>query len=426
MHFDTLQGWLDWQATLHPDPIDLGLERVAGVWSRLHPGPFPCPVISVAGTNGKGSSVAFLEAILTAAGYRTASYTSPHLERYNERIRLQGEPVSDRRICTAFERVERARGKTSLTYFEFGTLAALEIFAAERPAVAILEVGLGGRLDAVNIIDPDVALITGVALDHTEWLGRDLESIGREKAGIMRPGRPVVFGGEHPPRSVLAQARALGAPLQRAGRDYRWRPLEGGWEWRSGERLRQGLPLPRLRGRCQLANAAAVLAVLALLEETLPVDQQAIRAGLQAAAPAGRFQVLPGAPVLVLDVAHNPQAAGELRDNLERMPVPGPTVALFAMLGDKAVEAVAGRLAGCIDRWCVTGLEDRRGIPAGTLAARLAAGGVETGNILPCGDPGQALERARSEAGENGRVLVFGSFLLVGAVLGLLRERGEL
>jgi dihydrofolate synthase/folylpolyglutamate synthase len=418
--FDTLEAWLHWQSTLHPSGIELGLERVARVWVRLHPGSFPCPVITVAGTNGKGSSVAFLEAILQAAGYRTGSYTSPHLERYNERIRLQGEPVPNRRICRAFEQVERVRGDSSLTYFEFGTLAALEIFAEARPEVVILEVGLGGRLDAVNIIDPDVALITTVDIDHTEWLGEEREPIGREKAGIMRQGRPVVYGGGDPPESLLQTAQELGASLYVAGRSYHWRRIGESWEWRCGEQIRHALPIPHLRGGFQLGNAAAALMVLSLLR-LLPVDQQAVRTGLQQARLEGRFQVVPGNPMIILDVAHNPQAARVLAANLGEMPGSGRTLAVFGMLADKAVEAVVDIVSPRIDHWYVAGLQDVRGVSGAALARRLGSTGIDQGRIDVCQGPETAMTAARQAAVAMDRVLVFGSFVIVGAVLRLLR-----
>lgn len=421
MPFETLDAWLHWQSTLHPSSVELGLERVEKVWAQLYPGPFPCRVITVAGTNGKGSSVAFLDAILQAAGYSTGSYTSPHLECYNERIRLQGEAVSDQRICQAFERVERVRSDTSLTYFEFGTLAALEIFARARPEVVILEVGLGGRLDAVNIIDPDVALITTVDIDHTEWLGEDRELIGREKAGIMRRCRPVVYGGEDPPESVVRAAQQLEAPLYVASRAFHWRRMTGGWEWRGDGQVRHALPIPHLRGGFQLDNAAAALMVLSLLRLWLPVNQQAVRTGLQQARLDGRFQVIPGDPTTILDVAHNPQAARALAESLGDMPCAGRTFAVFGMLSGKAVEAVAETVSPWIDHWYVTGLQDTRGLSGTSLASRLGGTGIEGDRVDVCLDPEAALAAAHIAAGPMDRVLVFGSFVIVGAVLRLLR-----
>lgn len=420
MRFDTLDEWLDWQSGLHPSAIDLGLERVASVWRRLHPTPFPCPVISVAGTNGKGSCVAFAEAILSAAGYRVGSYTSPHLRRYNERIRVVREEVDDARICRAFERIDQARGATSLTYFEFGTLAALDIFAAAGLDAVVLEVGLGGRLDAVNIIDADVALITTVDLDHVEWLGATREEIGREKAGIMRPGAPVVFATGDPPRSVREQARRLGARLLVSGEAFGYRATEQGWEWRAGERVRRSLPIPQLRGAHQLDNAAAVLMVLESIGHRLPVDQQAVRTGLQDLRLRGRFEIVERSPLVILDVAHNVEAARSLRDNLRRMYSPGPTVAVFAMLGDKDLPGVARLLAPLIDHWYAAPLRGARSLSVARLLEGLSAAGVDPAQQSGCPYLAGALEAARTAAGEEGRVVAFGSFYTVGGVLGLL------
>ncbi len=418
MRFATLDQWLDWQGTLHPREIELGLERVAAVWRRLRPDGLGCPVISVAGTNGKGSSVALLEAILGAAGYRTASYTSPHLVRYNERIRLDGEPVDDARLCHAFDRVDRARGEIPLTYFEFGTLAALEIFADAAPEVALLEVGMGGRLDAVNVIDADVALITTIGLDHTAWLGDTLEQIAREKAGIMRPGRPAVCADPAPPASLPDHAKRQGVPLDLAGRDFGWRREAEGWSWWGGGSRRSALPLPALRGGYQLQNAAAVLMVLERLKERLPVDQQAVRAGLQQVRLQGRLQVLPGEPTVILDVAHNPQAAAALARDLDRMAHAGRTLALFGMLADKDVAAVATELAERIDRWYVATLDpSERGQEAEAVAAGLRQGGVPGRSIDCFGTPGEALLAALAAAAPEDRLVGFGSFHLVGALL---------
>jgi len=420
MRFDTLDAWLDWQSQLHPSEIKLGLERVAGVWARLHPDTFPCTVITVAGTNGKGSSVAFLEAILSAAGYRVGCYTSPHLIRYNERIRVDRQEVSDARICQAFQRVDDARGEVALTYFEFGTLAALEIFATSALDVVILEVGLGGRLDAVNIIDPDLALITTVDIDHVEWLGSSREAIGREKAGIMRPGIPVVYGGDDPPDAVRQEAARLGARLLVAGEDFDYRQTEQGWGWRSGERARHSLPQPYLRGRFQLQNAAAVLMALELLSDLLPVDQRAVRSGLQGVRLPGRFEVVAQAPAVILDVAHNAEAATALLANLKDMFCTGPTVAVFAMLGDKDVESVARILHPAIDHWYPAPLEGARSVPVETLGEGLKSAAVSADQITLSDSLSQALALAKAQAGPDGRVVVFGSFYTVGGVAGLL------
>ena len=423
MRFRTLDQWLDWQRGLHPREIELGLERVGRVWRRMCPAGLPGPVISVAGTNGKGSSVALLEAILGAAGYRTGCYTSPHLVRYNERIRLNGEPVDDDRLCHAFDRVDRARDGIPLTYFEFGTLAALAIFADAAPEAVILEVGLGGRLDAVNVVDADAALITPINLDHTAWLGDTVEQIAREKAGIMRPARPAVCTSARPPRSLLDHAREHGVPLDLAGRDFGWQPEPDGWSWWGGGARRRALPLPALRGRCQLDNAAAVLMLLARLKQRLPVDQQAVRNGLQGVRLPGRFQVLPGEPVIVLDVAHNAGAAVVLADNLRQMAHPGRTLAVFGMLADKDAGAVARALEGVIDHWLVTGLDQAdRGQDADSVARQLLDAGVPPLRVDRFATPDQALAAARERALPGDRLLIFGSFLLVGELLDQLQQ----
>jgi len=418
MRFQTLDQWLDWQTDLHPREIELGLERVEQAWQRLHRSELICPVITVAGTNGKGSCVALLDAILQAAGYRTASYTSPHLIRYNERIRLSGDAVEDFRLCQAFQRVDQARLDIPLTYFEFGTLAALEIFAEAAPDVVILEVGLGGRLDAVNIVDPDVALIASIGIDHTAWLGNTLEQIAREKAGIMRSGVPAVYGAPNPPASLIEYAAEHGVPLDLAGRDFGFQHHAGGWNWWGGGERRQALPMPALRGEYQLQNAAAVLMVLAHLRERLPVDQQAVRSGLQSVSLRGRFQILPGEPLIILDVAHNAEAARVLADNLQQMFCHGRTLALFGMLADKDVEAVVAVMAPLVDHWFLTGLgEGARGQDVDQLAARMIRSGVPASSISCLQSAEQALVAARQQAGAEDRLLVFGSFYLVGQVL---------
>ncbi len=417
MRFQSLEAWLQWQSGLHPNEIELGLERVAKVWRRLHQDPLPFKIITIAGTNGKGSSAAFLEAILLAAGYRTGCFTSPHLIRYNERIRVDGEEVGDEAICQAFERIDRARGEATLTFFEFGTLAALEIFTCQPLDAVILEVGLGGRLDAVNIMDADVALITSIGIDHTEWLGQTLNEIAREKAGIMRGDRPAVFAGREAPDALLQAAREKEVPIRLAGRDFSCQVSENSWDWSSAGVSRRALPLPHLRGAFQLRNASAVLMVLTLLQEVLPVDQGAIRRGLQAALIKGRFQVIAGDPVTILDVAHNTQAAEALAGNLRQMYCSGRTLAVFGMLSDKDVTGVAQLLSPLIDHWHLTEIESARGMRVEMLAGKLRSAGVESPAISRHNHPAAALQAAREEAGEGDRLLVFGSFYLVGDIL---------
>lgn len=415
MRFDTLDAWLAWQATLNPRTIELGLERVGAVWQRLGAPPIAATVITVAGTNGKGSSVAYLEAILQAAGYRTGCYTSPHLQRYNERIRIDRMEIDDARICAAFAAIDEVRGEIALTYFEFGTLAALWLFAAADLDAAILEVGLGGRLDAVNLIDTDLALITGIALDHTDWLGPDREAIGREKAGILRGGRPAVYAGEDIPDSIRNHARELSAPLYVAGADYRVLRQGDAWLWQGRDRTRAALPPPALRGRSQYANAAGVIQALELLRERLPVDQSALRSGLLGVQLAGRFEVRPGAPTWILDVAHNPQAIAALCEQLGDMYCAGDTWLVLGMLADKDVAKVADILAPRVDHWNLAGLtQDARGLSAADLAARVHM--AQPGHTLTLhADVATAMGAIAQRAKAQDRVLVCGSFHTVGA-----------
>ena len=410
MRFSTLEEWLRWQERLHPHAIDLGLERVATVWRRLDASLERAVVISVAGTNGKGSTIALLDAILRNAGYRTGCYTSPHLLRYNERILLGGEAVTDEALLESFGAVERAREGEALTYFEFGTLAALWLLAREEVEVALLEVGLGGRLDAVNVVDADLAMITSIGLDHQQWLGDELEAIGREKAGIFRPGRPAVFSAPSMPASVAEVADSLGTPLYRNGIDFHLGRGGGDWSWRSRRRRFEGLPLPALPGRHQLDNAAGVLMALELLSPRLPLEEEALRRGLRQVRLAGRAQRLQREGVeWLFDVAHNPQAARALADLLRESPVEGRTLALLGMLGDKDAAAVIRALEPQVDRWHYLSLEGERGRSARTLA------GIRPGRLHDSVAEGMAALRAEARPGD--RVVVFGSFVTVGEAL---------
>jgi len=416
MRFDNLADWLRWQETLHPSAIELGLDRVAAVWAGLA-GDWPVPpVITIAGTNGKGSCAAMLEAIYAAAGYRTACYTSPHLLRYNERIRIDGEEIGDAELCAAFARVDAARGDTSLTYFEFGTLAALDLFARARPDVAILEVGLGGRLDAVNIIDPDVALITTIGMDHMAWLGDSLEAIAAEKAGILRTGRPAVIGHRQPARAITERAEALGSPLSVLGRDFDWERDGAGWRWRGPRGRAVALPTPAMRGVYQLDNAAAVLMALDRLSGRLPVPVSAQRQGLQRARVPGRFQVIPGAPTWLLDVAHNAPAAEALAQALTSFTCAGRLHAVLGVMRDKDAAAIALPVAARVVSWHLGQAAGERALPAEELRLRLAQAGI--GSELTA-YPGleQALAGASAAAAPDDAVLVFGSFTTVEAAL---------
>jgi len=417
MRFSTLDAWLAWQESLHPSHIELGLERIATVLLRLHAQPPPFPVITVAGTNGKGSSVAMLEAILRAAGYQVGTYTSPHLVRYNERVRLNGEPVSDALLMESFARIDAARAETSLTYFEFGTLAALDIFYRDAPDVVVLEVGLGGRLDAVNVIDPTVALITSISIDHADWLGDDRESIAIEKAGIMRAGQPVVFSGRDMPVSLAQRARELKANLAVLGRDFHFQRRERDWRWWADTQPGVTLPHPALQGEHQFENAAGVLMVLHQLAEQLPVSLEATRQGLQHVALPGRFQVIAAAVPWVLDVAHNPDGIARLADHLAATPVTGRTLAVFGMLQNKDACAAIQQLHTQIDVWFTANLSSPSGARAVDLAELILQ---QTGSkrVTACEDVEEACDAAIAEARDGDRILVCGSFYTVAAALG--------
>lgn len=424
----SLSAWLAHLESLHPKGqagIELGLERVARVKAALGQTQH-CPVIVVGGTNGKGSVCAYLENILDRAGLKVGCYTSPHLLHYNERVKLNGQPASDGALCRAFARVEAARGEESLTYFEFGTLAAWEVFAAAGVDAVILEVGLGGRLDAVNIYDADAAIVTGIALDHTDWLGPTREHIGFEKAGIFRSGRPALCADRQPPQSLLDHAAAIGADLKLIGRDFGFeKSAEDRLQWRywskQGEAMqRRSLAFPGLRGSAQLANASVVLATLDALKDRLPVTMGAIRRGLIETELPGRFQVLPGQPTVVLDVAHNPQAATVLADNLGNMGFFDRTHAVVGMLGDKDIAATLAALKGKVDYWHLADLAVPRGASAAALATAVAGLG---GEVVCHADPATAYGKALEQAADNDRILVFGSFYTVADVLRLLAQR---
>jgi dihydrofolate synthase/folylpolyglutamate synthase len=415
----TLEGWLAYLETLHPRAIALGLERVALVHSRMD-AVLACPVITVTGTNGKGSTCAMLEAVYRCAGHRTGRYTSPHLVRYNERVEVDGQAQSDDALIAAFSAVVEARGDVPLTYFEYGTLAALAIFARARLAVAVLEVGLGGRLDAVNIVDADVAVVTSVDIDHVDYLGPTREDIGREKAGIFRAGRPVCADPD-PPASLVAHASALGAPIVQLGRDYGYLAQDRQWQyWGPGGR-RHGLPFPALRGAYQLANASTALAAVDLLRERLHVGAGAIREGLVGVELPGRFQVLPGLPTIVLDVAHNPHAARALAATLAAMGRFPRTIAVFGILADKDVGGVIAAMRERIDLWFVATLPGPRGASAAAVAGALVEAGVATEATRTFDDVGAAFAAARAEASDADRITVFGSFLTVAAALAAAR-----
>ncbi len=420
MRFNSLADWLDWQQSLNPRSIDLGLQRVAEVLQQLQlSADFPCPVITLAGTNGKGSTVALVESILSESGLKVGCYTSPHILTYNERIRLQQQPVSDALLCQAFEAIDQARGALPLTFFEFGTLAALLIFVQQQVDVAVLEVGLGGRLDAVNVIDADVAVITSIDIDHVEWLGADRESIAREKAGIMRAVRPAIIAFDDPPASLLQHADTLGATLIRKGIDYQFdRSADAGWQLQSTSIMLQQLPVPALQGEFQLQNAAAaILAIEALRDKAGQilegVTPQTIAQGLQRVQLAGRFQQLVQQPPVWVDVAHNRQSAEVLAQLLQQTaPASANTIAVVAMLADKAVDEVLQMMQPVVDCWCSAGLDVARGLAAKNMAqaVRELHAGVR---LSACETVAEACAQALDQAAANDRIIVFGSFYTV-------------
>lgn len=412
-----LQDWLAHCEQLHPQAIDMGLGRVQAVAARmaLH---FDCPVITVAGTNGKGSTCAMLEAILLESGYRTGVYTSPHLVHFEERCRIHGQSVSADALAQAFAQVEAARGDVSLSYFEFSTLAILQLLSQAGLDVAILEVGLGGRLDAVNIIDPDCAVITSIDIDHTSFLGTDREQIGFEKAGIMRAGKPVVVSDPVPPDSVIAHAAALGADLWRFGQDFNFSGDKLQWAWAGRGRRYSGMAYPALRGANQLVNASGVLAALEVLRPRLPVTAQAVRNGLAMVELPGRFQIVPGEPVLVLDVAHNPHSVAALAANLDAMGFYPTTHAVFGAMADKDLQVMMERVGPVIDRWYFTDLPVPRAATAAQLQQHWQAQNRRADAASSThASPEAALQAAIAAANPADRIVVFGSFYTVGGVL---------
>ncbi|MBW8373938.1 bifunctional tetrahydrofolate synthase/dihydrofolate synthase [Stenotrophomonas sp.] len=416
----TLSDWLGYIEQQHPAIIDMGLDRVRTVAQAMGLGAPAERSIVVGGTNGKGSTVAFIEAIARAAGWKVGAYTSPHLLRYNERVRIDGQDASDEALMAAFNAIEDARGDTTLTYFEYGTLAALQLFAQAGLDLAVLEVGLGGRLDAVNIVDGDVAVITTVDIDHSDWLGEDREAIGTEKAGIIRGWKPVILGEIDPPSSVLARAYLVGANAIRGGSDFFAEAIDGErWRWRDvGFRIE--LPQPALRGPIQRANAATAIAALRALDRPLP--RTAFIEGVAAARIRGRLQAVDhdGVEVLV-DVGHNPQAARELATALKASRVTGDTIAVFAALQDKDAAGVVDALADQVQQWHLAGLEGARAQSAGELQARLA--GTAAAAATPHASVEDALQHALTQAKAGDRVLVFGSFHTAAQALQMLDPR---
>ena len=417
---ESLEGWLGLLEARHGQSIQLGLDRVRAVRDALDL-PQTCPVFTIGGTNGKGSTCALLEAVLLAAGYRVGLYTSPHLLKYNERVRIDGRDASDEALVAAFAEVERARGEIPLTYFEHGTLAAWVAFCRAGLDAIILEVGLGGRLDAVNVFEPDCAIVTSVAMDHMDYLGDTREAIGFEKAGIFRAGRPAICSDPMPPASLVAHAEAIGARLWVTGRDFGFAGDQNQWAfWLAGGSRRGGLAYPALRGTNQLLNASAVMAACEAVREILPVPMQAIRQGFMLVELPGRFQVLPGRPAVVLDVAHNPQAAGVLNENLASMGYFPETWAVLGMLGDKDVAGVVRLLRDRVDHWLLASLPGPRGLSAARLAEILREVGV-SGDVREHDSPQATYQVAREGAAEGDRIVIFGSFLTVADVLAVVK-----
>jgi dihydrofolate synthase/folylpolyglutamate synthase len=418
----SLPDWLAMLETRHSETqINMGLDRVQAVKARMQLA-FTCPVVMVAGTNGKGSTCAMLESVLLRAGYKVGLYIKPHFLDFNERARVLGEMASDEQLVASFNAVEAVRGDTPLTYFEFTTLAILHLLSQANLDVAILEVGLGGRLDAVNVIDADVAIVTSVDIDHTDYLGDTREAIGFEKAGIFRAGKAAICSDPVPPQSLIDHATAIGADLWLMGRDFNYSGDKQQWNYGGREQRRNSLAYPSLRGANQILNATAVLAALEVLRLKLPVGAQEVRTGLVTVELPGRFQVLPGRPSVILDVAHNPHAAAALNQNLGNMGYHPYTYAVFGSMHDKDIDGVLAAMSEHVDHWCLAGLPSPRAATASELAAKVQImledkpdSSEHTVSIFD--DPAQAFANAMSRAGENDRIVVFGSFLTVAGVM---------
>ncbi|MDH5446434.1 MAG: bifunctional tetrahydrofolate synthase/dihydrofolate synthase [Gammaproteobacteria bacterium] len=416
MRFKTLVEWLNWQESLHPQTIELGLERVSEVFQRLHSDPPPFKIITVAGTNGKGSTVALLESILRAAGYKTGAYTSPHLLEYNERISLNGAHASDEQICQAFDRIDQARGDTSLTYFEFGTLAALDIFYQAELDIAILEVGLGGRLDAVNIVDSDIAIITSIGLDHTDWLGDNRESIAREKAGIMRQNRPVICSEQDIPQTIYKEAERRGSELFCLGREFHYELYEEFWSWSGPEEESINLPFPIQTGAHQLRNASAVIMALNLLAESFPVRYEHIQQGLTSAQLAGRLQHLQDKQNWLVDVAHNTQSIEALAAHFKSDSTEKQVHAVVGMLKDKDIRSNLMTMQDVVTDWYCVELAGPRGASAEELKQVLQ--NFVPADTIQCFDNvPSAMQAVENRANSEDVRLVFGSFYTVAEAL---------
>lgn len=422
MRFDSLKDWLDWQESLHPLAIDLGLERAAQVYHALNPDCLKPPTISVAGTNGKGSCIAYLEAIYRAQGYRVGAYSSPHILKYNERIKIDGKPVSDELICEAFARIESVRGNTSLSYFEFGTLAALDIFRRSGLDIQLLEVGLGGRLDAVNIVDPDVSLISSIGIDHVDWLGATREAIGQEKAGIFRADTPAIIGDCDPPKSLLQSAIDKDARLYCIGKDFGYKKQTTTWDWFAGVRHISQLPEPGLKGEHQYRNASAVILAVEVLAKSLPVSDVSIRTGLKNTRLLGRFQLINDKIPVLLDVGHNPEAVKTLVDYLN-MTFPGKRIhAVFSMMKDKDIAGVLEIMNPVVYDWFFAPLANPRAATEPLMREIFSQSPVTRVSFGFTGFA-DAFNAAKNQSMENDLLLVFGSFFLVSDCLNEFEKR---
>lgn len=429
--FDDLDSWLSHLEKAHPVGIDMGLHRINQVKDQLGLN-FSCPVITVAGTNGKGSTCAFLESILHSAGYRVGCHTSPHFLKFNERARINSEQVSDDKLLEHFRLVEEARiacdPALTLTYFEFTTLAIMHLFASSNLDAVILEVGLGGRLDAVNIVDADCAIVTSIDLDHQAYLGNTREEIGLQKAGIFRAGKIAICSDPMPPQSIVNFAQSIGADLWLQGRDFNFQGDQQQWAWAGRGKRFSGLGYPALRGANQLLNASGVIAALTSLRNTLPVSAQDIRNGFALVDLPGRFQVLPGKPTIVFDVAHNPHACAALAQSLDKMGYFPYTHAVFGAMADKDLEGVIRPLLKSIDYWYCTDLPIPRAAKSDRLAELLQENGVrdsKDSGIYRFDSPAKAYEETLNRASEDDRIVAFGSFYTVAGVMDFRKKQSH-
>ena len=414
--FSSLENWLKWQESLHHLYIDLGLDRAAQVFKVLDPDYIKPPTITIAGTNGKGSTVAYLEAIYTAQGYRVGSYSSPHILKYNERIKIDAVPVSDEKICEAFTRIDEARGDTTLSYFEFGTLAALDIFRRAQVDIQLLEVGLGGRLDAVNIIDPDLAMVTSISIDHSEWLGNTRDAIGLEKAGIFRTAIPAITGDLDPPESLINWALEKGTALSCIGKDFGYKKQATGWDWYAGDLQLLQLPEPALKGEHQYRNASAVLLAVTKMADILPISEAAIKQGLANVHLAGRFQLLEGEIPVLLDVGHNPEAVKTLAEYLKAVYPDTCIHAVFSMMKDKDIAGVLEIMNPVVNDWFFAPLANPRAATESVMRGIFSQSDISKVAFGYAGFA-EAFSAAKSQAKVGDLLLVFGSFFLVSECL---------